>query len=153
MQGEVLFFAERPDGSSWRVGRVPVTAGGGGGVAFTSLRPGRSPSMLVARAGGATYYDGNRAEVRRLAPDLQSEQTLVTHFICSPLAVARHVYCARPEGIFELAAGAPPRQLVTGRGVERPVTDLAATATRLLWVVDAGPDRLEVRELALAGAR
>ena len=31
------------------------------------------------------------------------------------------------------------------------VTELAATPKRLLWIVDAGADKLEVRELAQLG--
>ena len=145
MQEDWLFFVERPAGSDWRIGRVRA---GGGEATFTALRPGRAPAMLVAR-GDIYFYDGNSLQVRRLSPDLQREQALVSGFVCSPIAVSAHVYCAQVEGIFELRAGEPPRRLVPG-STARMVTELAATPKRLLWVVDAGAEKLEVKELALA---
>jgi len=145
MNGDAIFFVDRPAGADWRIGTV--LAGGGAGR-FTPLRKGRAPSMLVAR-GDLFYYEGNGYEVRRLSPDLQHERSLVSGFVCSPIAVSAHVYCAQVEGLFELRADERPRRLVPG-GPARLVTDLAATPKRLLWIVDAGPDRLEVRELALS---
>ena len=62
--------------------------------------------------------------------------------------MSEHVYCAQVDGIFELRADERPRRLVPGSAA-RLVTDLAATPKRLLWVVDAGAEKLEVRELAL----
>ena len=151
---EGIFFVERPAGSepsaapaasNWRIGRVPLT---GGAPVFTSLRKGRAPAMLVAR-GDLFYYQGDGYEVRRLSPDLQRERALASGFVCSPIAVSAYVYCAQVEGLFELrpderpAASSPaaPR----GWSPTSP-----ATPRRLLWIVDAGPDRLEVRELALS---
>ncbi len=144
MQDDWLFFVERPAGSDWRIGRVRA---GGGEATFTALRPGRAPAMLVAH-GGVYFYDGNSFQVRRLSPDLQREQALVSGFVCSPIAVSEHVYCAQVEGIFELRAGEPPRRLVPGNAA-RMVTELAATPKRLLWVADAGAETLEARELEL----
>ena len=144
MLGDAIYFVERPPGDSWRIGRVPRP---GGAATFTPPRSGRAPAML-ASGHDIHYYDGNRLEVHRLSPDLHRERTLASGFVCSPIAVAAHVYCAQPEGIFELRADERPRRLVPGN-TERPVTDLAASATRLLWVVDAGADKLEVRGLAL----
>jgi hypothetical protein len=144
MQDDWLFFVERPAGSDWRIGR---TRAGGGEATFTALRSGRAPAMLVAHR-DIYFYDGNSLQVRRLSPDLQREQALVSGFVCSPIAVSAHVYCAQVEGIFELRAGEPPRRLVPGSAA-RMVTELAATPKRLLWVVDAGAEKLEVKELAL----
>ncbi len=139
MMGDWVFFVERPAGTDWRIGRVGVT---GGGPTFTALRNGRAPAMLAGRR-DLTFYEGSRFEVHRLSIDLQHERTLASGFVCSPLAVAERVYCAQVEGIFELQADARPRRLVPG-SIERLVTDIAASSSRLLWIVDAGADRLEV---------
>jgi len=144
MGSDAIYFVERPAGADWRIGTVQAD---GGAPAFTPLRKGRAPSMLVAR-GDLFYYEGNGQEVRRLSPDLQHERSLASGFVCSPIAVSAHVYCAQVEGLFELRVDERPRRLVPG-GPARLVADLAATPKRLLWIVDAGPDRLEVRELAL----
>jgi hypothetical protein len=103
--------------------------------------------MLAGRR-DVLYYDGNHYEVRRLSPDLQQEETLAADIVCSPIAVADGVYCAQVEGLVQVMPGAKPRRLTDGSagGV---VADLAATTHRLLWIVDAGADRLEVRSLAL----
>jgi hypothetical protein len=145
MVGEQIFFVERPAGTDWRIGRIRPTVGDT--PEFTAPRSGRAPAMLAGRR-DLVFYDGNRFEVRRLSLDLRHERTTVSGFICSPVAVSEHIYCAQPDGIFELRADERPRRLVPG-STERPVTDLAASATRLLWVVDVGADRLEVRALAL----
>lgn len=139
-----IFFVERPTASEWRIGGVPTS---GGTPAFTDSRPGRAPSMLVARD-DLYYYDGNRREVRRVTPDLRREETLVTQFVCSPLAVAAKVYCANVEGIFELVPGARPRALVK-LSKNRFATSLAATASHLYWVNDAGADKLQVNSVPL----
>ncbi len=141
---DAIFFVERPAGSDWRIGRLPFA---GGAPAFTPLRKGRAPAMLVAHR-DLHYYDGNGQEVRRLSPDLQHEWSLASGFVCSPIAVSAHVYCAQVEGLYELRADERPRRLVPG-SIARVVTDLAATPKRLLWIVDAGADKLEVRDLAL----
>jgi len=141
---DAIFFVERPAGSDWRIGRLPFA---GGAPAFTPLRKGRAPAMLVAHR-DLYYYDGNGQEVRRLSRDLQHEWSLASGFVCSPIAVSAHVYCAQVDGLYELRADERPRRLVPG-SIARVVTDLAATPKRLLWIVDAGADKLEVRDLAL----
>jgi hypothetical protein len=143
--GEWIVFAERPAGADWRIGRVRAT---GGAPEFTALRPGRVPAMLLGGRDDVTFYDGNRLEVHRLSLDLQRERTLASGFICSPVAVAKYVTCVQPEGIFELRPDERPRRLVPG-STARLVTEIAATPKRLLWVVDAGADKLELRALPL----
>jgi hypothetical protein len=145
MLSDWVFFVERPAGSSWRIGGVPVR---GGTPTFTRERGGRAPAMLVARR-DLYYYDGNGLEVRRLSPDLAREETLVRGFICTPLAVFDHVYCAQLEGIFELRQDERPR-LLSAERTRGPVTDLAANATHVAWVSDVGAERLEVHVLALS---
>jgi hypothetical protein len=144
MAGDALFFVERPAGGDWRIGRVPLA---GGAATFTAARAGRPPSMLAAGRDLA-FYQGSGFEVHRLSFDLQHEHTPASGFICSPVAVAENVYCAQLEGIFELAPEASPRRLVPG-GPARPVTDLAVGPRHLYWIVDAGPERLEVRAVEL----
>jgi hypothetical protein len=145
MLSDWIFFIERPTTTEWRVGGIRAN---GGAPVFTSSRTGRAPSMLVARH-ELFYYDGNQREVRRLSPDLRGEETLVSNFVCSPIAVAEQVYCANVQGIFELVPGARPRPLVTlSKG--GAVTDLAANASHLYWIGDAGADKLQVSAVALA---
>jgi hypothetical protein len=147
MLNDWVFFVERPTGSEWRVGGIRAK---GGEPVFTSARRGRSPSMLAAHR-DVYYYDGNGREVRRLSPDLRDEETLVSDFVCSPLAVAERVYCANVEGIFELVPRGLPRPLVKlTRG--NMVADLAANARHLFWVGDAGADQLSVNAIALAAS-
>jgi hypothetical protein len=143
---DAIFFVERPGGGDWRIGRVDAA---GGAPTFTSLRKGRAPAMLAGRR-DLFFYDGNGFEVRSLSPDLQRERSLASGFICSPIAVSAYVYCAQVEGIFQLRPDERPRRLVPG-STSRLVTDLAATPKRVLWLVDAGPDKLELRELVLGG--
>jgi hypothetical protein len=143
MIGDLSFFVERTTDAEWRIGAVRTK---GGRPVFTTARRGRSPAMLVGHH-DIYYYDGNVREVRRLSPDLRREDTLVSDFICSPLAVAERVYCANVEGIFELAPQGPRRLVKLGR--DGTVTDLAANARRLFWIADAGADRLVVETLAL----
>lgn len=144
MLNDWIFFVERPSADQWRIGGVRTK---GGTAVFTPARQGRSPAMLVAHD-DIYYYDGNGRDVRRLSPDLRREETLVTDFICSPLAVAERVYCANVEGIFELVPQGRPRPLVK-LGHRGTVTDLAANAHQLFWMGDAGADRLIVQTIPL----
>lgn len=145
MVGEQIFFVERPAGTDWRIGRIRPTVAAT--PEFTAPRSGRPPAMLAGRH-DLVFYDGNRFEVRRLSLDLRHERTPVSGFICSPVAVTEQIYCAQPDRNLELRPDQRPRRLVSGNA-QRLVTDLAATPKRLLWIVDAGADKLEVRALAL----
>jgi hypothetical protein len=102
--------------------------------------------MLVENDEALFYYDGNTFEVRRLAPDLEKETVLSRGGVCSPLAVSGNVFCARVEGLFELAPDEPPRALGI-RGLRTPVTALAATPRHVAWINEAGENRLEVHAL------
>lgn len=145
MVNDRIFFVERPGGTEWRIGGVRTK---GGGAVFTPTHQGRSPAMLVGHH-EIYYYDGSGREVRRLSPDLRHEETLVSDFICSPLAVAERVYCANVEGIFELVSHGQPRPLVKlGQG--GMVTDLGANSRQLFWIRDSGADQLVVETTALA---
>lgn len=148
--GDAVFFIERPGSGKWRVGRVPLD---GAAASFTDEKPGRWPAMLD---GGEelVFYDGNRRDVVALSLDLQRERTLAKDFICSPLAVAAHVYCANVDGIFELQPTGQPRRVLEGPG--HVVTALAASSSSLAFVSDVGEhgqDQLAVSVVALANAR
>jgi hypothetical protein len=144
MAGDALFFVERPSGSpgGWRIGRLPLA---GGAATFTSARAGRPPAMLAAGRDLA-FYQGSGFEVHRLSFDFQHERIPASGFVCSPLAVAQNIYCAQVEGIFELRPDAAPRRLAPGSPAS-PVADIAIGPGHLYWLVDAGPERLEVRAL------
>jgi len=144
MLNDWVFFVERPTEAEWRIGAVRAQ---GGTPVVTSTRRGRAPAMLVAHH-ELYYYDGNGRDVRRLSPDLRDEETLAKDFICSPLAVAEHVYCANVEGIFELVPGGRPRRLVK-LGLGATVTDLAVSARHLFWIADAGADKLVVNAIKI----
>jgi hypothetical protein len=145
MLSDWVFFVERAPDASWRIGGVKTA---GGTPSFTAPRRGRSPAMLVGRR-DIHYYDGNKLEVRGLSPDFQREDVLARNFICSPLAVWQHVYCAQVEGISEIREGAAPERLV-GSTPGGSVTALAANGRHLVWASDAGANRVEVKALALA---
>jgi hypothetical protein len=145
MLSDWVFFVERAKDATWRIGGVKTA---GGAPVFSDARRGRTPSMLVARR-DLHYYDGNTREVRRLSPDFEREDVLARDFVCSPIAVWDHVYCAQVEGISEIREGQAPLRLVEGTA-GGPVAALAANARHVAWVADAGPDKLEVRALPLA---
>lgn len=144
MLSDWVFFVERAPDATWRIGGVKSVRGT---PAFTAPRRGRTPAMLVARR-DLHYYDGNTREVRRLSPDFQREDVLARDFVCSPLAVWEHVYCAQVEGISEIREGQAPKRLVEGTA-GGPVAALAANSRYVAWVSDAGADRLEVKAIAL----
>lgn len=147
MLSDWVFFVERAPDASWRIGGVKTV---GGTPVFTPPHRGRTPAMLVARR-DLHYYDGNTREVRRLSPDFEREDVLARDFVCSPLAVWDHVYCAQVEGISEIREGSAPVRLVEGPA-GGPVASLAANARHVAWVADTGADRLEVRARPLAPA-
>jgi hypothetical protein len=144
MLSDWVFFVERAKDATWRIGGVKTA---GGAPVFTDARRGRTPSMLVARR-DLHYYDGNTREVRRLSPDFEREDVLARDFVCSPIAVWDHVYCAQVEGISEIREGQAPVRLVEGTA-GGPVAALAANARHVAWVADAGADKLEVKAIPL----
>jgi len=145
MLSDWVFFVERAPDATWRIGGVKTARGT---PVFTAPHRGRTPAMLVARR-DLHYYDGNVREVRRLSPDFQREDVLARDFVCSPLAVWEHVYCAQVEGISEIREGQPPKRLVEGTS-GGPVSALAANARHLAWVSDVGADRMELKAIALS---
>lgn len=147
MLSDWVFFVERASDATFRIGGVKTA---GGKPAFTNARRGRTPAMLVARR-DLHYYDGDTREVRRLSPDFQREEVLARDFVCSPIAVWDHVYCAQVEGISEIREKTAPVRLVQGTA-GGPVAALAANARYVAWVADVGAEKLEVRARPVAAA-
>jgi hypothetical protein len=141
----LVYFVEAGSQASYRIGRLALADGA---LRFTDERPGRPPSTLVATSEGVTFYDGTRRSVVRLSPELGREDMLAKGTICSPLAVARDVYCAHVGGLSSVRSdGGGSRQLaVEATG---PVAALAADEERVFWVGDAGAEALVVRALPL----
>ncbi len=144
MGEQLVYFAEQRSGRGWRLGAVPLS---GGAPRYTSMKRGRTPAMLAV-AGDLFYYDGPSLTVRKVTPDLEGEEVLARDVICSPLAVAEHLYCAQPNGLLEIGLDGAVRRVVPLRR-KGTITAIAATATRLAWLMDVGRDALVVQTIAL----
>jgi hypothetical protein len=142
MVDDVVVFVERVEGG-WRLGSV---ARGGGPANFTTTRTGPYPAMLTA-AGDVYYYfwdDKKTSEVRAVSPDLRSERVVASHVTCSPLAVADRLFCVSMEGLFEISPSSGlPKLVYPGDGPS--TTTIAADRNRIVWVRDAGAEKLEVK--------
>lgn len=149
LQQDQVFFVERGEAGKWRIGRVSLV---GGSPRYTPEHPGRTPSMLAA-AGDVFYYDGPSSTVRRLPPNLDRENIVARDVICSPIAVAQHIYCAQPGGLLEVSFEGVVLRTLPRRGT---IASVAATPARLAWLVDIGTPRdgaephLAVETLSLA---
>jgi len=139
-----VFFVRRDSGSSWRIGSVSV---GGGAPTYASPKTGPTPAKLAV-AGDLFYYDVKSVQLRRLSADLSREQTLLEDLVCSPLAVGVRIYCPNMDGLFEMARhrGAKPMPLFPSR---RRITSVAASSRFLVWLEDAGPERLTMELIHL----
>lgn len=145
IEQERIYFVERAEDRSWRLG---VVASSGGPARYTPPKRGRTPAMLVV-ADAVYYYDGPSSTLRQVSPDLEDEQILARGVICSPLAVAEHVYCAQPAGLLEIAiSGGVRRRFPIDDGGS--ITELTATTGQLVWLSDIGGQRLAVDSLPLA---
>lgn len=142
-EDSVFFTAQEPR-KDWRLGVVSLD---GGPPRFTAKKKGRTPAMLVAQH-DVFYYDGPSSTVRRVSPDLERERVVVQNVVCSPMAVAEHLYCAQPGGVREIGLDGVVRRVfpLKGGGL---ITALAASTTRLSWVIDIGPDQLAVDTITL----
>ncbi len=142
-----VFFVHRPMNGSWRIGRLRIA---GGEPSYTSMRSGTTPAMLAV-SDEIFYYDMGKSEIRRLAPDLGNEEALVRNFVCSPMAVARQIYCGCVEGLFEVSLEhREPHVLVYGRRAS--ITDIKANANFVVWTNDVGPNKLAIEMLPVNGA-
>jgi hypothetical protein len=143
-----VVFVERQDRSAWRFGSVPIA---GGPSTYSAPKSGRTPAALAGSGSAVYYYDGNKIEVRRLAPDLSHDES-VAAIICSPIAVSSRVYCSAFEGIFEIPKdpSVAPRK-IHGRGND--VTSIASNSKLVAWTRDIGGENLSVVMLSLPIAR
>jgi hypothetical protein len=139
-----VVFVERKSASEWRFGSVPIK---GGSPNYSAPKSGRTPAMLAASGDDLYYYDGNKTEVRRLAPDLSHEEN-IANIICSPIAVSSRIYCAAFEGIFEIQkdGGTAPVKI---HGRARDVTSIASNTRLVAWTRDIGGENLSVVMLSL----
>lgn len=141
---ETIYFIERL-GSTWKIGRAPLD---GSDVTFGKEHKSRVPTMLAPGPDGLYLYDGPKEGVRRIDYSLKTEESFAKNVICSPLSVSNRVLCAQVGGIFELARkGAEPRTVALETG--GPIAHITATGERTYWIVDRGPDQMEVRSALL----
>jgi hypothetical protein len=144
MTEERVYFVEQGPGTGWRLGAVPLS---GGAPRYTAMKRGRTPAMLAV-ASDLYYYDGPSLTVRRVTQDLEREEVVARDVICSPLAVAEHLYCAQPGRLLEIGLDGVLRRVLPP-GQKGTVTAVAATASRLTWLMDVGQGALAVQTIEL----
>ena len=134
-----VYFVQRTTDTSWRIGSVRVA---GGEPVYSSEHKGPTPAMLTG-SDDIYYYAMDKSEIRRLLPSLQSEETLLKNFVCSPINVASRIYCGCVEGLFKVSKEQrKPRVLVYGR--PGSITNIRANSKLVAWTVDTGPEMLAV---------
>ena len=138
-----VFFVERSD-ASWRIGSIAIE---GGEPTYAAPKLGQAPAKLAV-AGDVHYYDVKSNAVVELSRDLKQERPLTHDLICSPLAVSVRIYCPNMEGMFELARhpGAKIMPLFPSRA---RIAAVAASEKLLVWLDDAGRDRLSLKMIRL----
>ena len=141
------FFVERIDQNKWHIGGIRP---GGGQAAYSAPKTGRSPAMLSAKD-DIYYYDVDTTDFMKMPPDLCNEAVVRKNFVCSPNAlVAARIYCVQVEGLFELPMKPPYKpRLLTPPGRSPTITAMTADSTRVVFVIDAGADKLAVYSLPL----
>ena len=139
MVRDAVYFVERPSSGSWRMGVVRIT---GGAPAYTTERNGRRPALLTGED-AIYFYDVDRFRIRKVSLDLRRDADLAGHLVCSPVHVARGIYCGSVEGLFEVERPShEPRVLSYGR--RGSITNVQSDAHKVVWTVDLGTDRLAV---------
>ena len=156
LQDWVFFVESLPDGE-WRlgaasIGKAETLPKQGQAATLGPAREGRPPAFLLAE-NELYFYDGPSRSVRRVTPDLQEETIVATSVICSPMAVARQVYCAHVGGVFsvstqEEAEEASQRRVLESR-IQGPITAIAASPRQVVWVEDVEGKQLRVRTVRL----
>jgi hypothetical protein len=145
--GKNVYFVHRPTDSTWRPGVVNLS---GGEPTYGAERNGRRPSMLVG-SDGSYFYDVDKNDIRVLSQDVQKEETLLSQFICSPLHVSRHVYCACVDGLFAVSKDTRKPTVLAGKQ-SGPIPYVTSNEKWVAWLVDTGRDRLTVNLLPALGA-
>ncbi len=139
---ESAYFVEECD-AGFRLGSVTKD----GATQFGPCHPGRTPSALSV-SDSVYYYDGPKGEVRRATLSLDHEDVVARDLVCSPLHVADKAFCAYPGKIAAIRLDGS-RQVELEVQVRGPVTALTTFENQLLWIEDAGEERLVVRSLPL----
>lgn len=139
-----VFFVERDTEASWRIGSVSIR---GGEPAYATSRGGQTPAKLAV-AGDIYYYDVKSGELRELSRDLSRERTVTHDLICSPVAVSVRIYCPNVEGMFEIARHTGSKIMPLFPSQAR-ITAVGASSKFLVWLNDAGPDRLSLKMIPL----
>jgi len=72
--------------------------------------------------------------------------------ICSPITVSTKIYCPNMGGLFELSRtpGALQKPVFPD---PRTITNVVANAKYIVWLSDAGPDRLSLMMLPVGMGR
>jgi hypothetical protein len=145
LHGALVYWILQSRDGSWKIGSIGLD---GQRSALTAAHQGRPPAMLALGPDGVYFYDGPERGVRRLTFELDREDVVSSHVICSPLVVSNRAICAQVGGLFDLPpGGSAARFLASERN--GPITALAATDERVFWVAESGKDQLVVRTARL----
>lgn len=139
------YFIEQKPGSPWQLWSVPLD---GGPAAPGPQHKGRAPAMLSA-ARQLFYYHGPERKVFRSPFDFSVELQAARDLVCSPLTVDAPseteggLFCAHLGGIttIDLMTEEARQLLIQPHG---PITNLAVGPAGLVFVVDAGAEKLEL---------
>jgi hypothetical protein len=149
MMMDWVFFTESNAPGHFRVGAVSLS---GRAPSFTKSRKGRTPSMLAAGKERLYYFDLEARRVVSLSPDLLEERVAAENIVCSPLAIAAQIFCARVEGLFSLPLSGGKPEVLT----EEPLgltARIAASSALLAWASDTGKDEMTLRLMSLGPKR
>ena len=147
MIGDAVYFVQRPSEASFRLGVVRI---GDGKPEYGTERNGRAPAQLTG-VDGLYYYDLDQSKVLKRSLDLRSEQVQLDNFVCSPIYVSSHIFCACVEGLFEVSRETRvPTVLVHDR--PGTITNINANSNLVAWTVDLGQDQLAVETFPILGA-
>jgi hypothetical protein len=147
MVGGNVYFVQRPRDDTWRPGIVKLD---GGEPTYGAERKGRRPSMLTG-SDGTYFYDVDKNDIRSLSSDVQKEEPLLGQFICSPLHVSQHIYCACVEGLYAVSKDTRKPTILAGKQAG-PIPYVTSNSKWVAWLVDTGRDKLTVNLLPALGA-
>jgi hypothetical protein len=145
LRDAVVYWVLQSQDGSWRVGSIGLD---GQPPALTAAHQGRPPAMLALGPDGVYFYEGPERGIRRVTFELDREDAVATHVICSPLAVSSRAICAQVGGVFDIPPGGTAPRFVASE-FDGPITALAATEERVFWVAESGNDHLVVRTARL----
>jgi hypothetical protein len=147
LRDAVVYWVVQAEDGTWKIGSIGLD---GQHRVLTGAHQGRPPAMLALGQDGVYFYDGPERGLRRVTFELDREDAVLAHVICSPLVVSNRAVCAHVGGLFDVPPFARvPRLLASER--DGPITALAATDDRVFWVAEGGENRLVVRTVPLPG--